>query len=66
MTNKIKRAGRAIGGGKLWHVIRAGEVIGTIVETRFCGVVTQYSLPSERPHTVHETLADARAEALSW
>jgi hypothetical protein len=61
MDNKktAKRSGKAIGGGDLWRVMRAGECLGTIVHSK----VTDYwhtTRAGGKPVT-HETQAEAFA-----
>ena len=53
------RAGKAIGGGRLTHVLRGREVIGTINET--LGLFMVHA-NRQRPgdFTVHHTMAEAK------
>ncbi len=58
-------AGKAIGGGPLWHVRRNGEVIGT-VKGITCGWVAHKASAGGNGFTFHDTRDEAFATAMAW
>lgn len=54
-----KRAGKAIGGGKLTQIGRDGTCIGTIVETLGLWIVTVRGREMEVHHSLHQALTAA-------
>lgn len=66
-TNKIRLAGKSIGGGNLYRVSRGADVIGTVVSIA-CGTgwIAQRGLPSEHAFSFHDNMSDAFDIARSW
>lgn len=65
MTNTIKRAGKAIGGGNLWRVYRGATVIGTVTEISV-GWVAQRADAGPNDFTFVDTKDQAFAAARGW